>query len=1177
MDQNIDADIVPGYFIDLVSFILAYDAYISLKGEDDPLVAEAHPIVRRLFPEIIRGLEKYIVPVVAQSSMTMFVPVVTRAIRNSRSIAQVRLQAEALRLIFDRLKTNRTMLESMLADNRAINSAVRVASAASSDDAATILNILASVPSASKLRVTRNWIRDAAAAAGVGATLVESAIADATMAQDLGANLRSIDTDLASMDPTSPEAVALQARRTDVIATVNDLVDESRTPDVVLSAAIGAATSQSTYQTQTGKAQRLSPDQERAMMIRGKGIMAAGAGSGKTRVLASKVAYHVNELGVPPEAIMATSFSRKSAAELGDRISKFGVSIPSSARAGFGTTHSIAAQLLREYGRETTNESLESYEQNDLIRLAMEQVQMGDPSNAQKAPKPTSLFQGLSNTPTKGEQGPAEPEFGPTFRQALEQTFSRRTKLVPFHRGFIEGFFNTSDTWYSRTMRVTNNLTNPMGLSEKQQDILMIIFRQLGIQYNPEMDPTYQGMLRSGKVAGSRKDKNMAAKYKYFANPAQQWFNIGMNLTVDGKKESDPIPPGQFKQAITKFKGKLISPSEAWDQFQSPEAAVYAAYDWLKGPNGEDDLRNKGDFDDLLINISKMMLSNPRAMKQIQGRFKVVLVDEAQDLNRSQHLMFGLITGYVDPKKVTAIAKAKQFAELSHEDGHMTADTYCFIGDDKQAIYTFRGADPDTFIDMSDLVEGGAGFKTMVLKTNYRSGAEIVKAANNIIRHNTKQIPMVCDANPNRADVGAVKVKAFTATVKGDMSEAAEWFADMIQEKMEREAPESGYDGFGLGVRSNAEAYAYGLELLKRGIPFRSKTNFFSDPTTKAVIHWLTIADEGFDGNTDRVNEAVLNARTAPTSMLGASFTAKLTELATGNYLTWLLNNWTTIYGATGRWASTLETYVDNLTFIAGMKGRPIKDIYEAIMALSGVGGASIEEALADKVRSDADVMSEIRSASAKGEIDDALVLERALAPLSPLKGLMDSRADLTEAMTYVRTLQQANSKLATEDDPKDPRFKRPAVTLGTMHSWKGLEVGTMFVPFVGGTFPRSDADEEALADDRRLAYVAITRGENEVHIMDIPVAFQTKSGTVVQRSQFVGEACIPPSKGADAAVDNTETYDEDGMGKVGAEDFLPLPEGGSYMDPDLLDEYLSGQSRVGSDLERNWGRTVQR
>ncbi len=1154
-----------GQFIDLAIFFLSVDAYRKLKGEDDVHIKKVQGLLTRYQDDLAAGAEKFLLPLVDDAAFTRFKNVVHRGVRKTRGMAQAAIQAEMLTELLIALHARPATLREVLSDGRSVAAAVKVGGIIANDSPASVLSGLATVPPASRVQVTRKWVREAAELAGVAPSTVDSVLADVSAARMIGEDIHAVEAQLTSADPISTEATELQDKRRSLIEDLGVVVEESKDPTVVLSAAATVATQSTEYATKTAKAQRLSPDQEQAMMARGKAIIAAGAGSGKTATLASKVAYHVNELGVPPGAIIATSFSRKSAAELRRRIEKYGAEIPSSAETGFGTTHSIAGKLMREYGG-GGRDGMKNYEQSNLVRLAMEQVQM-EGANGQKPPEPSSLFAGLGAAQpapaTPGVPAPVRP--GLTFLQACQTAFDRRAQLRnAYLQSFIASYFDSRDKWYGSTMRATKNLTDPRGLSDKQASIVREIFGKLGIEYELETDPNFMEPppgAQQGRTAAKDKDKGLREKYNYFSRPAGQWFNLGLELTekgLDGEKK--PIPSGVFKQAITKFKGKAISPSEAWANTNGmAEAAVYAAYEWLKGPSGEVDFQGRGDFDDILLDVSKMVLGNPRILRQVQSRFKIVLVDEAQDLNRAQHLMFGLLSGFIDPAKVTNVANVSKIGELAKDDGSMTADTYGFIGDDKQAIYEFRGADPEAFIDMSDLVDGGAGFKTEVLRTNYRSGELIVEAANRLIAHNTKQIPMTCKANPQRVDRGGIEVVRFGAAEGRDMKAPAEWLATQIAEDMEEgRAGKKGYDAYGVGLRSNAEAYTYGLEMLKKGIPFRSKANFFNDPNTKALLHWLTIADEGVSGDPDRVNAAVLGARSAPATKLGQTFEDKLTQMATGNYIQWLQTNWQRVYGASGNWAEMVRIYTTNLLKIAALKGAAAETVLDEVLALQGFDGRSVKDVLLDKVRDDEEALAEIRAESANGDVTEEAIAEVAFAPLAPLKGLLGARPDLTEAMKYTRQLQAANAKLTAVDDPEAKGVNEPAVTLGTMHSWKGLEVENMFIPLVGGRFPRAGASEEELASERRLAYVAVTRGENRVVVMDIPTVRMTKQGPIVQKSQFTGELCIPPSNAP--GVEDEEEDDnaeeevlalEEANGRVASE---------SPQDEEAMDAYLQGR-----------------
>jgi superfamily I DNA/RNA helicase len=1160
-DDGSGSDIPPGQFVDLAIFLLSVDAFRKLKGDGDAHIKKVTGLLNRYQNDFVDGAEKYLAPLIDDPAFARFKNLVHRGTRRMRGLEQAAAQAEMVTEMLRALHSRPTVLREVLSESRAVAAAVKVGGIVANDAPASVLSGLATVAPASRLQVTRKWVHEAADAAGVAPSEIERVIADVSAATSIGEDIHKVEARIAAADPVSEDAADLHSKKQALVGALESVVKGSASPAVVLAAATTAAAQSTEYATKTAKAQHLSPDQERAMMARGKAIIAAGAGSGKTKTLASKVAYHVNELGVPPGAIIATSFSRKSAAELRKRIADYGADIPTSAETGFGTTHSIAGKLMREYGG-GGRDGLKNFEQSNLVRLAVEQVKMTGPG-VPAPPEATSLFAGLGEAPAE-PQAPAAPA-GPglTFRQACQLAFDRRAKLRnAYLQSFIESYFTPRDKWYGSTMRATRDLTDPRGLSDKQSDILRDIFDKLDVRYSLATDPNFMPKT-PGRVAAKDKDKGLREKFTYFSRPAGQWFNLGLDLTEEGPNgEKKPIPIGVFKQAITKFKGRAVSPSEAWKLTGgSAEAAVYAAYEWLKGPTGEVDFQGRGDFDDILLDVSKMVLSSPRILRQVQSRFKVILVDEAQDLNRAQHLMFGLLSGFIDPAKVTNVAYVKKVGELAKDDGSMTADTYCFIGDDKQAIYEFRGADPEAFIDMSDLVEGGAGFKTEVLKTNYRSGELIVAAANRLIAHNTKQIPMTCNANPQRVDRGGIEIVKFAPVEGRDMKAPAEWLAAQIAEDVEEgRAGKKGYDAYGVGVRSNAEAYAYGLEMLKKGIPFRSKANFFNDPNTKALLHWLTIADEGLDGDVDRVNAAVLGARSAPATKLGPKFEENLTKMASGNYLVWLQGNWQQVFGSGGQWADLVWTYVRNLLHIASLKGTAAEEVLANVLTLEGFDGRTVKDVLLDKVREDEEALAELRAESTNGLVSEEAIAEVAFAPLAPLKGLLGARPDLTEAMKYTRQLQAANAKLSAVDDPEASRVNEPAVTIGTMHSWKGLEVENMFLPLVGGRFPRFDASEEDLASERRLAYVAVTRGENRVTVMNVPTARRTKQGVVVTESQFASELCIPSSSTLSGAVPGADLDGDDAEAEALAWEAGMKSASESPQDEEAMDAYL--QSR---------------
>lgn len=317
----------------------------------------------------------------------------------------------------------------------------------------------------------------------------------------------------------------------------------------------------------------LSPEQEYAMIDEGRVLIGAGAGSGKTRVLAGKVVYHIKEKKIPARSVIATSFTKKSAGELKERILAYGgTDILDGAEGYVGTTHSVALSLQREYGPKGRADIVTEGLQKILVEIAIKQVGMSSEISVDPPQKSRSILDELTHIAGLGVQG-------------------------------------------GRDQRI---------------------------------------------------------KSLYWQQPANQWWNLGTRELSD--EEGNPIGVKQATTEISKWKGQLISPSEAWSETKSGMAAVYAAYEWLK--RNDPQSVGKQDFDDILVDGVRLLARDKNARQAIQQRFKVVLVDEAQDQNNLQNVLFGLITGSIDP--VTLKDRA---------DGQMTAQTYCKIGDDKQCCH----------------------------------------------------------------------------------------------------------------------------------------------------------------------------------------------------------------------------------------------------------------------------------------------------------------------------------------------------------------------------------------------------------------------------------------------------------------------------------------------------------
>lgn len=1105
----------PEILIDLINFVLAFDAYVDhLKAtgvEPDEFAREGATLLRRFMPELQAGLSVHLTELVERPDAAILRTPLARAKRNGTPLQIVEQVAGFFQVMLPWLRQRAPLFRSLFS-GRANSVALQVLKACDEDLPALRLAAASQAPSASRMTVLRPWIHEAAARVGMPVAAATSARLDAVDAHALGTELKEVSALLQGVKPGSAESVDLAERKAELEANLADLADNGNATLVQTVAAIAQAPNSDGYATEVGRMLGMTPEQEQGLLATGKAIIAAGAGSGKTRVLAGKVVDTIQRVGAKSSEIIATSFSRKSAAELKDRIVKYGgEKVLADGDQGIGTTHSLALKLLREFdpGRMAQISLLNS--DLSLIKLAMAQVKMR-PMGSKVPERPAKgMFDGLYNSkapsrpeapkptqvdPQSGQVTPPPPGGGSD--PALKESFYKALNIIKALSLWALREFGPSTSWAKSNVQLIDSIQNrKLGfseLSDREQQAVHAMFARKG-----SIDALARNNMRNYRVAvqdtskpGEKKGPNKVTS-PYWKEPANEWFNLGLSEFLDEHKQA--IGVKRFATAISKFRGDMVTAEEARDTYgaSDPFAAVYGAYVWLLG--NDPTFVGKMPIDDVIIEACKMLVADPMARSALQARYKHILVDEGQDQNRAQILLFGLIAGYNDAQ-----------TQKPYPDGRMSAKSFIFVGDDKQAIYAFRGADPEVFVDRSDL--RGGDFKTYLLDTNFRSGKAIVDAANNLIQHNKRQIPMTCKANVDRKGEGRIE----NVLVK-DHKSGAVWAADQIQLAAQGEAASMSYKDFGVAVRTNAEAMAFGVEMLKRGIPFRTKMNFFGDTTTKALVGWLRLVQAQSD---DEINELVSSLFQVPRFNLDLKFVQRLETLSRvkrKNYLETLQWSWDTIYEDAWRNDRFVRPYLEALLEVRGLEGRPT-EIFSHILSMKGaeLGGKamSLLESLVEDLRGDPDALDLLVEESTSGKISEEDLEAAALAPLDPLMSLLEGYEELGAALRYIKKLQVANEKISYEDDPDATNYDQSAVVIDTCHGWKGLEVKHIFVPMAADVFPHRksllSSDPRELEAERRLAYVAITRGENRVSIISPKISHMGKPAGV---SPFVSEACV--------------------------------------------------------------------
>ena len=930
-------------FVDLIVLYEAYNRILkALEDEDSGLLSSPElktqlnvgkRLIRRHLSSFNEGYQNYIVPVVTNPDLYRSVRnkrLFKRSLRPGNPILKAQEKVDFMEYLLPFLK-RKGMVFFTLFPNRSKMAAQDIVRSIKLPVLEAIA-ALALVTPISGWRQGQQWVKKVAKIIGAPVSALEEEIETLKEAIRLGEVLEEVTQEIKQVDPDDSNLPRLEEKRNTVIEQVVDLISDSENPvqikNQIVSAAAQKGTTTFNQATEIGKKLGMSPDQEVAMLGTGRKIIAAGAGSGKTRVLAGEVVFRINEQGYDPKSVCAVSFTRASSQELVERAQNYGAVISGAAQSGFGTTHSIAGRtVLNKYSPASKRGNYFGKDKQwcvtVLISLAVKQISFPG-GNGKKCPKPQNMFNDdpidvltgvLAGAPVQLTLADDKEE---VVKDALVAGLNDAQRWVEWtldqywvsggYRGYLEDFL----LGFVRDMKnkIESGARRPSDVTSRQKVNLRKALDKareknyLRISGEAEKLLEEAGFLSNGKTAAAENpfkedelapsasyddedEKNIKkkslSKYYFWNNPARQWFNLNFNWSAGGEEEGGAkFGAADVRQKISIWKGKGASPQEAWwgvgaaegETPYTPEAAAYAAYEWLKSPNGEPDFKSSGDFSDLLIDAARALAQDTRALEAIQRRFKIILVDEAQDLNRTQHILFGLMSGYLDPKTLEP-----------NSDGSMTADVFAFIGDDKQAIYEFRGADPDEFIEKSDLYkDSGGNFSTYLLKTNYRSGQAIVDAANNLIKHNTKQIPMECVANYDVKGMGSIK--AYTTP---DEEGAADMVASQVKESADMyETEDKRWSNFGIAVRSNREADIYALSMIKEGIPFISKRNPLNKPHLKAMLGWMTVVNEGPGGNKEKLKQALIDARRFPTSFLGNKFVEMVNNAR--NPINWITN-----------------------------------------------------------------------------------------------------------------------------------------------------------------------------------------------------------------------------------------------------------------------------------------------
>jgi len=546
--------------------------------------------------------------------------------------------------------------------------------------------------------------------------------------------------------------------------------------------------------------------------------------------------------------------------------------------------------------------------------------------------------------------------------------------------------------------------------------------------------------------------------------------DVCKKLNIDTKQLKEKT----ILNAISSAKDKLISPTEY---------EISVAGDYLKrrisAAYVEYQLtlkkNNALDFDDLIVKTVELFQSYPEVLQNYQNRFQYIMVDEYQDTNTAQFELIRLLA-----------------------QGNRNL---CVVGDDDQSIYKFRGANIRNILDFEQVYPDAVVIK---LEQNYRSTQNILDSANAVIGNNIRR-----KAKALWTDKGAGNLVHFR--VFDTAYEEAEYIAGDIKRK-KREAV-SDYKDCAVLYRTNAQSRLLEESFIALDIPYDvvGGVNFYARKEIKDILAYLKTIDNGKD---DLAVKRIINV---PRRGIGAASIMKVQDYADHMGLSF--------YEALQQ--------VDEIPVLGKSKAtEKLRNFVTMIrMFRTKLQNSSLEDLITDVI----ETTGYVKELEESGEEDAKDRIENIDELITKLVSFEMEREELGEEATLSSFLEEV--ALVADIDRVDKDDNQ--VLLMTLHSAKGLEFSSVYLSGLeDGIFPGymsiHSEDPEDIEEERRLAYVGITRAKEDLTITYAKARMIRGDTQYNPISRFVKEI---PNKLLDSRIPdvrrwNAEEYEKDFYGR---------------------------------------------
>ena len=427
------------------------------------------------------------------------------------------------------------------------------------------------------------------------------------------------------------------------------------------------------------------------------------------------------------------------------------------------------------------------------------------------------------------------------------------------------------------------------------------------------------------------------------------------------------------------------------------------------------------DFGDIILYALNILMSDADVLAKYQERFKYIMVDEYQDTNVTQYLLIRILS--------------QKYRNL------------CCVGDDDQSIYSWRGAEIENILRFN---KDFADAKIIRLERNYRSTANILAAASNLISHNQgrlgKTLKVAENSPAKQAENSKIKV---VSTYNGE--EEAQFVAENI-ESLRRQG--FAYADMAVLVRTAAQTREFEEKFISEALPYQviGGLKFYERAEIRDALAYFRVVLQPSD---DLALERIINK---PARGIGAKSLEKFEAFARDQHLS--------LYQAIQQMLAEGQ--------ISGKAKTALVDLMNKFEDWRRTMQAVTPDELASQILEDSgyiDMLKADTSVEAPGRLENLKELVNVMSDI-------ENYPTLSEFMEHV-SLVMDNDTQANED----------VITLMTLHSAKGLEFDVVFLPgWEEGLFPHQrcldEGGTQALEEERRLAYVAITRARKKLFIL---------------------------------------------------------------------------------------------